>query len=411
MQLPDIAADPSPAGPTRLLWERVDALADRQIAARRHLHQRPEPSGEEWGTTAFVVDTLKEEAGLDARTFQDVPGAWCDVDLGELSPDARRVAIRGDMDALRVCEEADVPFASDRPGLMHACGHDAHTAVALCACLAAKAAAADWDGPPVGLRFLFQPAEETGKGAHWLCKRGAMKGVSHALAAHVDPHFPAGEVGVKEGPLTAFCDTLEVHVRGRGGHAARPHESRDPLAAACSLVNTLYSLVPRRYDAQQAAVLTFGMLNTGAAPNVIPDSAELRGTLRTFDPKVRDTILRTVTEACAGVGAARAVSIEPKFTGALAGVTNDPGCTAALAAAAADLLGRDAITTLTKPSLGGEDFSGYLDHAPGAMFRLGCAPPGVDYPLHNPKFTIDEACLAIGSKVLLGAAVRLAAPV
>ena len=143
---------------------------------------------------------------------------------------------------------------------------------------------------------------------------------------------------------------------------------------------------------------------------MIPDSAELRGTLRTFDPVVRDEILRTVTEACAGVGAARAVSIEPKFTGALAGVTNDPGCTAALAAAAADLLGPDAVTRMARPSLGGEDFSGYLAHAPGAMFRLGCAPAGgPDYPLHNPKFTLDEACLAIGSKVLLAAAVRLAA--
>ena len=405
MQRPDLALDADLARP---LWERLDALADRQIEARRHLHQSPEPSGEEWGTTAFVADTLTE-AGLSPRTFGDVPGAICDVDLGELPPGALRVAIRGDMDALRVCEEADVPYASDRPGLMHACGHDAHTSLALFAALAAGEVAAGWDGPPIGLRFLFQPAEENGKGAHWLCKRGAMKGVSHALAAHVDPHFPAGEVGVKDGPLTAFCDELNVNVKGRGGHAARPHESRDPLAAACSLVNTLYSLVPRRYDAQSAAVLTFGMMNAGAAPNVIPDSAELRGTLRTFDPAVRDTILRTVTEACAGVGAARAVSIEATFTGALAGVTNDPTCTAALAAAAADLLGPDAITRLTRPSLGGEDFSGYLSHAPGAMFRLGCAPAdGPDYPLHNPKFTIDERCLTIGSKVLLGAAVRLA---
>ena len=269
MQRPDLSQNaPGPAaaaGPTRLLWDRVDALADRQIEARRHLHQHPEPSGEEWGTTAFVADTLTE-AGVSPRTFADVPGAWCDVDLGEVPPGAPRVAIRGDMDALQVCEEADVPFASDRPGLMHACGHDAHTSVALFAALAAHAAAPEWDGPPVGLRFFFQPAEENGKGAKWLCKRGAMKHVSHVLATHVDPHFDAGEVGVKDGPLTAFCDTLEIRVRGRGGHAARPHESRDPLAAACSLVNTLYSLVPRRYDAQQAAVLTFGVLNAGMAP-------------------------------------------------------------------------------------------------------------------------------------------------
>ena len=397
--------------PAATLWERVDALAERQIEARRHLHQSPEASGEEWGTTAFVADTLTE-AGLEPRTFSDVPGAICDVDLGELPPGAQRVAIRGDMDALHICEEADVPYASDRPGLMHACGHDAHTSLALFAALAAGELAADWHGPPIGLRFLFQPAEENGKGARWLCKRGAMKGVSHALAAHVDPHFPAGEVGVKDGPLTAFCDELRIEVKGRGGHAARPHESRDPLAAACSLVNTLYSLVPRRYDAQHAAVITFGMLHAGGAPNVIPDTAELRGTLRTFDLTVRDEILRTVTEACAGVGAARAVSIEPKFVGALAGVSNDATCTAALAGAAEDLLGEESITRLTRPSLGGEDFSGYLKHVPGAMFRLGCAPEdGPDYPLHNPKFNIDERCLAIGSKILLAAAVRLATSV
>ncbi|MFH5803985.1 M20 family metallopeptidase [Alienimonas sp. DA493] len=406
MQAPDLAQDaPHPAA---ALWAQVDQLAERQIEARRHLHQSPEPSGEEWGTTAFVADALTE-AGLSPRTFQDVPGAICDVDLGELPPNALRVAIRGDMDALQICEEADVPYASDRPGLMHACGHDAHTSLALFAALAAAEVAPNWNGPPVGLRFLFQPAEENGKGARWLCKRGATTGVSHALAAHVDPHFPAGEVGVKDGPLTAFCDELRIEVKGRGGHAARPHESRDPLAAACSLVNTLYSLVPRRYDAQSAAVVTFGMLHAGGAPNVIPDSAELRGTLRTFDLAVRDTILRTVTEACAGVGAARAVSIEPKFVGALAGVMNDSHCTEALADAAADLLGPESITRLTRPSLGGEDFSGYLKYVPGAMFRLGCAPlDGPDYPLHNPKFEIDERCLAIGTKILLAAALRLA---
>ncbi|MEM9703080.1 MAG: M20/M25/M40 family metallo-hydrolase, partial [Planctomycetota bacterium] len=167
--------DRPPPNSAALLWHCVDALADRQIEARHHLHQRPEPSGEEWETTAFVVKTLSE-AGLTACTFGDVPGALCDVDLGSVPQNASRVAIRGDMDALRVGEEAGVSYASDRPGLMHACGHDAHTSLALFAALAARAAAAEWDGPPIGLRFFFQPAEETGKGARWLCKRGAMRG-------------------------------------------------------------------------------------------------------------------------------------------------------------------------------------------------------------------------------------------
>ena len=319
-------------------------------------------------------------------------------------------AIRGDMDALRLIERADVSFASEREGLMHACGHDAHTSIALTAALAAAEARDGWDGPPVRLRFLFQPAEEDSRGARWLVERGAMSGVSRVLGLHVDPHHAAGRAAFKDGPLTAFCDEVHVHITGEGSHAARPHEGRDPLAAACALVTTLYSLIPRRYDLHRAAVLTFGVIQAGDAHNVIPGTAELHGTLRTFDGTVREAILNTVREACRGFESTYGVSVDPTFAHPLPGVVNDPECTAALERAAAAVLGPDRIHRLTEPSLGGEDFACYLPHAPGAMFRLGCATPDPTgsiagaHPLHSPHFVLDERCLAIGSKVLLGAA-------
>ena len=404
----DAEAPPISPALARLL-ERVDALADRQVQFRRHLHRNPEPSGQEHETTAFVAAQLRE-AGLEPTTFDDVPGAFCDVDLGDVSPHTPRTALRGDMDALRLTERADVSFASGRDGLMHACGHDAHTSIALAAALAAADVRDDWDGPPVRLRFLFQPAEEDSRGARWLVERGAMNGVARVLGLHVDPHHPAGVTAFKDGPLTAFCDEIHLLITGEGAHAARPHEGRDPLAAACSLVTTLYSLIPRRYDLQRAAVLSFGSLRAGDTHNVIPGTAELRGTLRTFDGRVRDAILGTVRDACRGFESTWGVSVDPTFSHPLPGVVNDPDCSAALERAAVAVLGPDKTRRLTEPSLGGEDFAFYLPHAPGAMFRLGCATPDPTgsiehaHPLHSPHFVLDERCLAIGSKVLLGAA-------
>jgi len=392
-------------------WSLVDdavaRLAEEQVAVRRHLHRHPEPSGGEVGTTAFLAGKLRE-AGLEPRVLRDGLGVIADVTLGEPAAEATRVAIRADIDALPIQDEKAVEYRSCVPGMMHACGHDGHAAVGLGAALAAAAVRGQWTaagGPGVKLRFLFQPAEEDSRGAKWLIEQGALDGVSAILAVHMEPNYPAGHVGVRYGVLTAGCDEFHAAIVGHGGHAARPHQTRDPVLAAAELVTALYAVVPRRFDARSPAVLTVAKLVAGRTHNAVPERAEIAGTLRTIDPDTREAILARVTDVCAGVALMTGTTITPEFTRPMPGVVNDARLAAALEAASTEVLGADRVSRIPLPSMGGEDFSFYLQHVPGAMLRLGCTPPGATPQfLHTTRFDIDERCLAIGSRILLRAA-------
>lgn len=401
--------------------EQLAALAERQIQIRRHLHAHPELSGAEVETTRFIARNLRE-AGLEPAVCQSdagvETGTFTDVTIGNPLPDCPLIALRSDIDALPLLDAKTVEYRSMNPGVTHACGHDGHTAIVLGAGLAAVGLARVWreklkeqkhaESFGLRLRLIFQPAEETSFGAEWLVAQGAMQGVDAILGLHVDPERLAGRAGIRYGVLTANCDDLEIVVEGRGGHAARPHHSVDPIAAASHLVGALYEFLPRRVDSRHPAVLTFGSIHGGTTNNVIPDSVQLQGTLRTTDSASRDTLKIEIDRICSGAELSTGARIQRRFFCPLAGVVNDQRVTTHLEGAAKSILGADNIDTILLPSMGGEDFSVYLQHAPGAMLRLGSKSPGQDgHFLHSPKFDLDERVLSLGSRILLRTALSL----
>jgi amidohydrolase len=389
---------------TEFLNKYIDGRAQYLARARRHLHANPEPSGEELETTRYVFEQLRD-AGIDAQVLPS--GRGLIVDLG--NPDAmRRIAIRADIDALRLQDLKEAEYSSDVPHVMHACGHDGHTACVLGVTLALHAAFAagvlSRDG---AVRILFQPAEESATGAQEMIDAGALESVDTIIAAHLDPSREVGRVGVRFGAFTAACDDIEFVITGSGGHAARPHESRDPIFAASQLINALYSFVPRATDSNDAVVLTIGLIIAGDSANVIPENAVLRGTLRTLLDTTRDVTRVLIERLAHGVAEISDTEIDARFGEGPPSVVNDAHAVHFLREAATEVLGKDKIDVIERPSMGGEDFAFYLKHVPGAMFRLGCASDESNsHPLHSPYFDIDERSLPIGAKVLSVAAAR-----
>ena len=381
----------------RRLDAEIDELTPTLRRLRRELHAHPEPSGEERLSTARVEALLPTTAWARAAA-RPASVCWSTPEPA----DRPRVALRADLDALRLADGKQVDYRSRVDGVMHACGHDAHTACGVGAALALARLAQRRELPwPVHWRAVFQPAEETGDGAYAMIDGGALDGVEAIFALHVDPSRPVGQIGVREGAFTAACDLVEIAVRGQGGHAARPHESVDPIAAASQLISALYAFIPRSVDSQDAAVLTIGRIQGGYSANVIPDQVELSGTLRTLSPVVRERVKQRIRELAHGIEHASGSKIQVDFRRGLAGVHNHPAATAVVRRAAADVVGPENVIEIARPSMGGEDFAGYLEHVPGAMFRLGVQSELIGgHPLHSPLFDIDEAALPLGAKIL-----------
>lgn len=375
------------------------------VGMRRHLHRHPEPSGQERETTEYLAGRLGE-AGLQPRVLRDGLGLIADTTIGTPGPDAPRVALRADIDALKIQDAKSVEYRSCRDGVMHACGHDVHSTIVAGVALAV-AAGSDGAGLEPGcgvhLRYLFQPAEEICLGAKWLVEQGAVDDVDAILGLHVDPESPAGEIGVRFGPLTAVCHEVEIRVHGRGGHAARPHQSRDPLAAAVSLASTLYGQLPRGVDSRQPSVFSIGRISGGTLPNVIPDEVEMLGSLRTVAIGDDTVLQQRIRDIAAGVASLTATEIEVSFRASLEAVRNDMGVTTAIEEAALAVAGKDAVRRIEQPSMGGEDFSVYQQEVPGSMFRLGSGTEG-GHLLHTPEFDIDEMALVPGARVMVRAA-------
>jgi amidohydrolase len=382
---------------------QINSLGEQLIAIRRHLHQHPELSGQEHGTTQYLLRVL-EGAGLAPRAGPDRRGVIVESDGGKTT---QRIALRADIDALPIQEARDCSYRSRVPGVMHACGHDAHTATVLGAALTLSQLERTGQLPvAVSWRALFQPAEETLVGAKELVRGGALANVEAIFSLHVDPTRPVGTIGVRTGVLTANCDTLQITLTGRGGHAARPHQAIDPIAAAAQLIGMLYAQVPRRVDSQEAVVLSFGQLVAGEAANVIPDHALLRGTLRTLDGEVRRQAKEEIERIAWAVAEATGTKIELQWPGGIGAVVNDAGLTDLLRRAAGDVIGQENIQEIARPSMGSEDFASYLDHVPGSMFRLGCASTAVGHAgLHTPTFDVDERALILGARILVRAVI------
>jgi amidohydrolase len=390
----------------------VAGLESRLVEVRRHLHAHPEPSCQERETSQFLAERLNE-AGIPARLCRDGLGVLADLDLGTVTDTTPRIALRADIDALKIQDAKTTSYASQRPGLCHACGHDAHSTIVLGAalCGAALRDSAEPRESPCGvrLRFIFQPAEEESLGAQWMVEQGAVDGVDAVLGMHVDPERALGTVGVRYGFLTANCDDVDIVVEGKGGHAARPHHTKDPIAAAAHLITALYEFLPRSVDSRDPVVFSVGRIAGGTLSNVIPERVEVLGSLRTLRPATRQRIQERIQEIVHGAKEASGTAIHLRFHSSIDGVNNDHLCTAALEAAARRVLGDDAIQPIDLPSMGAEDFAAYLTRAPGAMLRVGCAPPGFAAPyLHAPDFDVDERVLAIGARILLRAALLLA---
>jgi amidohydrolase len=381
----------------------VDQIAPRLSAMRRHLHENPELSSHEFATTSWIAQQLTG-GRVQHRLAQGKRGVVTSIAPAR-QPRGPVIALRADMDALPIAEENRKPYRSRQAGVMHACGHDAHTAMLLGATLALHRA-----GPlPVGWRAIFQPEEEVGHGARSLVRQGVLDGVQSILAFHVDPTLPVGQVCITPGPQTAFCLDFVITVRGRGGHGARPHLTIDPIAAAAQLVTLIYQGVPRQNDARDPLVVTIGAIQGGHASNIIPDEVTLRGTIRSFAEATAIQAREAVERICAGTALAFRATVTPKFDRLLPGVVNDPALTEKCIAAARDLLGDKNVVTERRPSLGAEDFADYLGSVPGCMMLLGTRGHGKKVtPLHTSTFDIDEKALAIGTRLLTHALLNLA---
>ncbi len=397
-------------------WEQdldqsINRRFDAMVGIRRHLHQHPEVSGEE-RETSFYLYQLLGDAGLEVRMGPDGRGVIADTVSGEGRDTPGLLALRADIDALRIHDEKDVVYRSQVDGVMHACGHDCHTAIAATALMTLwefeQQGLLPW---PIRLRGVFQPSEETAQGAREMVRVGAMDQVDAILALHVDPTRPVGRVGLRCGAMTATADEIEFHIVGRGGHAARPHEASDPIAAAAQLVNALYLFIPRVTDSRDAVVVTIGQVVGGHTANVIPEEVVLRGTIRTLERDVRTTTFKHIERLAEGIGRTSDTRIVVQAGASTHSVVNDSQLISLLTRVVSDVLGAEGVQQIERPSMGSEDFAFYLDCAPGAMLRLGCTSDHRGgFPLHTPCFDVDEEALRIGAKVLARSAVHWSEP-
>lgn len=370
--------------------ELVAGVLPTVVELRRALHRRPELAGEEYQTTELVVDTLRQ-AHLNPRPR--TPRTGLTVEVGTVG---HVVGYRADLDALPITEPPGLEFASELPGLMHACGHDAHTAVAVGVALVLAGCEESLRGRA---RIIFQPSEEAFPGgAYELVRDGVLSGVSSIVALHVDPGLETGKIGLRAGAITSAADRLFITLEGPGGHTARPHQTVDLVHAAGVVITQAPALLGRLVDPRVPMTLVFGRVQGGTADNVIPTHVELSGTIRGGDPAVWDEIPglveRLVHDLVAPLGAKAIVH----YQRGIPPVINDAGVVSRIGRVAAETLGEQAITA-AQLSLGAEDFARYLEEVPGALVRLGCRVGARRVDLHSSEFMLDEGCLEVGVRL------------
>ncbi|WP_107501700.1 M20 family metallopeptidase, partial [Streptomyces viridosporus] len=376
------------------------------VAFRRDLHMHPELGNQEFRTTAAIKERL-ERAGLKPRVLSSGTGVICDIGTDdEAGTDAAVLALRADIDGLPIPDmKTECPYRSTVPDRAHACGHDVHTTVVLGAGLVL--AELHRQGLlPRPVRLIFQPAEEVlPGGAVDAVADGALDGVGRILAVHCDPRVDAGRIGLREGPITSACDRLEIALDGPGGHTARPHLTTDLVTAAARVVTDVPALVGRRVDSRSGLAVTWGRVESGHAPNVIPQHAELSGTVRCLDLNTWRQAPDIVVAAIDEVANLHGAKSEITYVRGVPPVVNEAGAAALLRDAMVARRGVESVEG-TEQSLGGEDFSWYLEHVPGAMARLGVRPPGerTVRDLHQGDFDVDEHAITVGVELFTAAA-------
>ena len=378
--------------------ERVAALftgaqRDALIALRRDLHQHPELAFAETRSCAALERAL---AMANPVSVQRVAGTGLVARIRGRDPNAPVVAVRGDIDALPIHEATGLPYASQTAGVMHACGHDVHASWAIGAAylLSNRPAAGD-------VLVVLQPAEEIGEGAAAVLQSGALDGVAAIFGAHVDRRFPVGQVVVQAGPMAAAADSFRITLTGRGAHGARPHESADPVLGAGLLIVALQGIVSRRVNPSIPAVLTVSTMQAGSAPNVIPETATIGGTLRAVDPATRSLLADEMRRVAHGIAAAHDLIADVHLELGPPPIVNPANQAGWAHEAAVALLGADAVVPLGITNMAGEDFAYYMERIPGAFLRIGAREPGgVVTAAHTPRFFAANGSLFVGAALL-----------
>ena len=365
------------------------------VATRRDIHAHPELKYEE-RRTAGLVDRRLQDLGYETRTEVGETGV---VTLLEGAAPGPCVLLRADMDALPLQEENDVPYASTVPSVMHACGHDGHTAMALTAARVLRRL----DPPPRGsIKFMFQPAEEGGNGADAMIRDGVLENptVDAAFGCHLWSHLDTGKIALVDGPFMASVDEFQIRILGTGGHGAMPHQTRDPIVASAHVVTALQQIASRNVSPLEAVVVTIGSIHGGEAFNIIPPEVVLRGTARSFDEDVWAALPEHLDRVAANTAAAFGCTAELELKRMMRPTINDPEMAALVREIARDVVGPENI--VEERTMGGEDFAEVLARVPGCYFFVGARNEerGIVHPHHSPHFDVDEEALPIGAEML-----------
>jgi amidohydrolase len=386
----------------------VDEILPGVVADRRHLHEHPELGFQEFETAKFVAERLDSLGVEDIRTEVNVTGVTGLIRGTGAGPGADRcVLVRADMDALPILEENQVDYRSTNDGVMHACGHDAHTAMLLGAARVLMDRRDQFAGT---VKLLFQPSEEAGDGgAKGMIEQGVLEGphVDTCLGLHVSSNLGTGRISVMGGPKSAAADEFQITIQGKGGHGAYPHGTVDPVAVGAQIVVALQTLVSREVDPIDRAVVSVCAFHAGGAFNVIPDTAMLGGTVRTFDAETRDLLDTRIHELASGIAAAMRASVEIRYRRGYPSVINDPAMANIVREAARDAVGEENVEE-AKPGMGAEDFSYFALERPSCFFNVGTgsADKDTEWPHHHPRFDVDEDGMAAGIATMATAVVK-----
>ncbi|MCZ0961197.1 M20 aminoacylase family protein [Paracoccus benzoatiresistens] len=371
---------------------RIAEFSDDMTAWRRHLHQHPELGFDCYGTAAFVAERLRD-FGVDE--IHDGIGQSGIVGIIEGQGPGPTIGLRADMDALPMEEVTGLDYASTVPGRMHACGHDGHTTMLL----GAARYLAETRNFAGRVALIFQPAEENGGGGEAMVRDGMMDrfGIERVFAMHNSPGLPVGVMNTMPGPIMAAVDTFEIHVQGRGGHGAMPHLTADPIVAAVAVVNAIQTISSRNHHALEELALSVTQIHAGSADNIVPDTAYVCGTVRTFAPHVRDMVRRRMTQICEGQAAAYDVAIRLDYTPGYPATVNDPGQTAFAVDVAREIVGEVNASGEAGREMGAEDFSYMLEARPGCYLFIG---QGDTAGVHHPAYDFNDAISPIGASFL-----------
>ncbi|MCP4936194.1 MAG: amidohydrolase [bacterium] len=367
-----------------------DDLFDRVVEIRRDLHRHPEISNQEFRTQGRIIAVL-EQLGIPFRTAAET-GVIADIP-GQIE-DAPCIVMRADIDALPIHEETGLPFASKKPGIMHACGHDGHTSMLL----GAASMIIKNKKPKIPIRLLFQPGEENGSGAKILIKEGALDNAAVIFGGHIDRHYPLGTIIVTEGVVNASSDRFIISIGGKGGHAARPHETVDAVVVGSLLVIALQTIVSREVNPAHPSVVTVGRFDAGTAGNVIAARAQLTGTIRAQDKEVREMLQDSIRRIGKSIGQLHGANIDVEIKEGTPLVKNPPDLVSICRQAAISIVSDKAVRELEVANMGAEDFGHYLSKIPGCYVRFGSiTSKQVAHPAHSSKFDFDERVLGVGA--------------